>query len=246
MKDLFSAQAVDYSRYRPRYPEKLFEYLARESPKRELAWDVGTGNGQAAIALARHFRRVVATDPSEKQLASAMPQEGVEYLLAPAERAPLKNGIVDLITVAQAFHWFDQNAFFAEVKRVAAPGAFLAIWCYGLAQVSEEIDAVVDQLYRGILEPYWEKERKLVEEGYRNVNVPFSEISVPKFEMSFDWSSDDMLGYLGTWSALQTYVKKNGRDPRQDIADELRRAWGEGTRKIIWPLSLRGFRVSGS
>lgn len=244
MKDLFSAQAADYAKYRPRYPEALFDYLAREAPAQGLAWDVGTGNGQAAVALARRFRRVVASDPSEKQLANATPREHVTYVLAPAEKAPLENGSVDCVTVAQAFHWFDQGAFFAEVKRVAAPQALLAIWCYELAEVSEAVDEAVDRLYRGILGPYWEKERKLVEEGYRNVRVPFPELPTPKFEMSLDWTAGDMLGYLGTWSALQAFVKKNGRDPSAEIEEELRRAWGEGKRKVTWPLSLRAFRVA--
>jgi SAM-dependent methyltransferase len=242
-KDLFSVQASEYARYRPSYPRALFNYLEHTAPAHRVAWDVGTGNGQAALELAKRFDRVVATDPSEKQIAAAVRHPKIEYQIGPAEKSSLADRSVDLITVAQAFHWFKHEEFYREVKRVAHEDALLAIWCYAVAQVSPEVDHAIDKLYTDILGPYWEKERKLVEQGYAGVQVPFTELQVPGFSMSLEWTADDMLGYLGTWSSLQSYFKKNKKDPRQEIEAALRAAWGPGIRTVSWPLGLRVFRI---
>jgi ubiquinone/menaquinone biosynthesis C-methylase UbiE len=182
-KDLFSTQASDYARFRPTYPQALFRILQEACAEHELAWDVGTGNGQAALALAAYFRKVIATDPSQKQLAEAPAHERVEYRCASAENSGLPDACADLITVAQAFHWFRQDDFFREVKRVGKPGARLAVWCYELAIIDPAVDAVVMELYDGVLGPYWEKERRLVEEGYSKVSFPFRELTAPSVRM---------------------------------------------------------------
>lgn len=243
-KDLFSSQANDYAKYRPTYPEALYEYVASLSADRTLAWDAGTGNGQAAVELARFFDAVVATDPSEKQLKEATVSARVEYRCATAEDSGLSARSVALITVAQAFHWFDQPKFYAEVKRVAKPGAALVVWSYGNATVNSEVNAVVENLYEKILGPYWDKGRKLVEEGYRHEKFPFAELPPPSFAMQVEWSADEMLGYLGTWSALAKYKKEQGRDPRELIEEKLRGAWGNGLKKVTWPLAVRAFSIS--
>jgi SAM-dependent methyltransferase len=239
-KDLFSAQASAYAKFRPHYPEDLFRYLASIAPQRALAWDCGTGNGQAAVKLAPHFQSVVATDPSETQIQSAEKNPSVTYKVARAEQAPFQDGAVDLITVAQAFHWFDHELFFEEVKRVLKPHAVLAIWSYNLCKITPAIDQIVQKYYSGILGPYWEKERKLVEEGYRNCIFPMKEIPSPQFQMKAEWNVDHLIGYLGTWSALQAYIKKNGESPLLRIAPLLQEAWGD--RKMLpiaWELSVR-------
>ncbi len=243
-KDLFSTQATDYARFRPTYPAALYGFLAAQAPARELAWDVGTGNGQAAIELAKSFARVVATDPSEKQLSSAVPRPNVEYRVGPAEKSPLADQSADLITVAQAFHWFKQEEFFREVRRVAKPAAVLALWTYGLAAISPALDQVVFRLFEGKLGAYWEIERKLVDEGYRGVRLPFEEIAAPAFEMRAEWNLADLVGYLGTWSALQAYIRKNGENPIEEFYPELKAAWGaEARRPVNWRLGLRACRV---
>jgi ubiquinone/menaquinone biosynthesis C-methylase UbiE len=242
-KDFFSTQATDYAKYRPTYPPELFQYLASLAQEHDCAWDVGTGNGQAAVELAKFFGKVFATDPSEKQLREAAQNPGVEYKCAPAELSGLPGGVADLVTVAQAFHWFDQPKFFAEVKRAAKPGAALAVWCYELTSVSAEIDKVVMELYEGILGKYWDGGRKLVEQGYRNEKFPFPELKPPVFKMEVEWTAEQMLGYLGTWSALQKYRKEQGKDPRELIAEKLVALWGDQTRPVSWPLSLRVFAV---
>jgi SAM-dependent methyltransferase len=244
-KDLFSTQAGDYARFRPHYPSALFKQLGKLCAAHELAWDCGTGNGQAAVALAPYFKKVIGTDPSEKQLESAVPHEKVEYRRAGAEVSGIEAGSVDLITVAQAFHWFRQEEFFAECSRVAKPGCLLAVWCYELTVISPEVDRVVKVLYEDVLGSYWDPARKRVEEGYRNEVFPFPEITGPKVSMGAEWTLPDLIGYLGTWSSFQKYYKEKGFDPRVPLMPNFIKAWGNQNvpKNVSWPLSLRLFRV---
>ncbi len=244
-KDLFSTQAAEYSKYRPHYPQALFSYLAKNSRHRELAWDAGTGNGQAALALTPHFSKVIATDPSSAQLKEATLHPQVEYRVAKAEESGLPDYSVSLITVAQAFHWFEQEAFFREVRRVSEPEGLLALWCYELAVVNDGVDSAVFQLYKQILGPHWDERRKLVEEGYRKEKIPFNELEPPTFAMEADWSLNDFVGYLQTWSAVQKYQKQTGKNPLSLVSDEIKTAWGNPDEKlkVSWPLSLRVFQI---
>jgi SAM-dependent methyltransferase len=244
-RDLFSAQAADYARFRPTYPRALFQHLSEACAGHDLVWDCGTGNGQAAVALAPFFRKVIATDPSSKQLAEVVPQEKVEYRKASGEESGLVAASTDLITVAQAFHWLNQPRFFAEVARVSKPGGLLAVWCYELCSINPAIDAVVMELYRDILGPYWDAGRRLVEEGYRNEKFPFPELTAPKATMGLSWDFADLVGYLGTWSALVKYREAKGEDPRILVMTALKNAWGDAgvERTVTWPLPVRLFRV---
>lgn len=243
-KDLFSQQSSDYAKFRPTYPPELFQYLSTLNAHRACAWDCGTGNGQAAVELARYFKKVIATDPSEKQLNQAIEKSNIEYRVGTAENSGIEAGTIDLITVAQAFHWFNHEQFFQEISRVMNGKGILAIWCYGLAKVSPKIDAVVLKLYEDVLGPYWEKERKFVDEGYSKIKVPFEELVVPTFRMQKAWNLDHMIGYLQTWSAIQPYIKKNNRNPLEDFADEFVKVWGlKDVHILTWNLSLRVFRI---
>lgn len=247
-KDHFSGHASDYTRYRPGYPRALFAWLARQAPGHELAWDCATGNGQAAMGLAEFFDTVVATDASAAQIAAAQPHVRVRYEVAPAEHAPLPAHRADLITVGQALHWFDFPAFYAEVARLLKPGGVLAAWSYGLMQVSPSIDAVVWRLYEPITGAYWPPERRYVEEQYRTVPFPLDEIDTPSFAMEAQWTLEQMLGYLGTWSAVQRYRKECGDDPLRMIADELAAVWGNAdvVRRVVWPLYMRAGRFNST
>ena len=243
-KDLFSLQAADYARFRPVYPPELYAWLAAQAPARRLAVDVGTGNGQAAIALAAHFERVIGVEPSDEQRANAAPAPRVEFQRGTAEATGVDAGAADLLTVAQAFHWFKQDAFFTEVRRVVRPGGCLAFWCYGLTTISPEIDAAVHFYYEDLLGPYWEPERKLVEQGYRNVAVPFNPLVVPPFAMQLWWTFEHLLGYLGTWSSRKPFLAAHGKDALEIAFPRLREAWGAyGQRSVAWPLSVRAFRI---
>lgn len=241
-KDLFNIQAKDYAKYRPRYPSSLFEYLGTLTEDKTIAWDVGTGNGQAAVELAKIFKHVVATDPSEKQIKEAIPATNITYKVEKAESSELQN--VNLITVAQAFHWFNHAEFAKVCERVAAPGCKLAVWCYANPSINTEFDKALDYLYNGILGPYWEKERLLVEEGYASIKMPFEEMTPPKFELTVDWSLEDFLGYLKTWSALQTYLKTHDTQAIEKAFEKIRVAWGpHEKRKVSWTLGMRVWKV---
>jgi SAM-dependent methyltransferase len=246
-KDHFSRQAADYAKFRPGYPQELFNYLGGIAPSRQLAWDCGTGNGQAAIGLASVFDRVIATDASEKQISNAQPYDRVEYRVAPAQDSGIDSGTVDLIMVAQALHWFDLSRFYAEARRVLKPDGVLAASAYNLLHIGPAIDEVVNRYYYEVVGPFWPLERKLVEQ-FDDLPFPFQEIDSPKFEMTASWNLDHLVGYLRTWSSTQRFIAAKGSDPLKQIMDDLGAAWGtpEQTRNVVWPLTLRVGRKPGS
>ena len=242
-KDHFSEQSAQYANYRPRYPAELFQILADQCQRRELAWDCATGGGQAAVALGEFFESVIATDASDTQIASAIPHANVSYRVATAEVSGLDDASVDLLTVGQALHWFDHERFFTEAGRVLASGGVLAVWCYGLCHVNDACDGVVDELYTDIANEFWPPERRHIEERYAGITMPAAEIDVPRVNMYADWTADDMLGYLRTWSACRRYRKAHDRDPVTLIAGKLQDAWGTGSRPVCWPLTLKACRL---
>lgn len=239
--DHFSGHAGSYARFRPRYPTALFDHLASRAPGCGRAWDCGTGSGQAAVALAEYFEMVVASDPSARQIANAEPHARVAYLVASAERSPLAASSCDLITVAQALHWFDTPRFFAAARRILRPQGVVAVWCYELMRITPALDAVIEHYYRDVVGPYWPPERQLVEEGYRSIAFPFEEWQAPPLAMANNLDLSALLGYLDTWSAAQRYRAARGEDPLDRVRDRLREAWGDPARRrtVRWPLSLR-------
>jgi len=245
-KDHFSQQAGDYARYRPDYPEALFEFLARTARGRELVWDAGTGSGQAALGLTKYFDRILATDPSETQIQNAVRHAQIAYTVAPAEQTDIPSGSVDLITVAQALHWFNFEAFYREARRVLKPDGLLAVWCYGLNEISPAVDEVVRHLYANIVGPYWPRERKFIDEQYQTIPFPFSELPPPALHMQQMWDLSDFVGYLQTWSATQRFRQENDQDPLDIIRKALTRAWGEAyqKRRVQWPIYFRIGRMS--
>jgi|SRR5256885_1127440 SAM-dependent methyltransferase len=244
-KDHFSGHAADYARFRPNYPPQLFNYLASISPEHELAWDCATGNGQAAVGLADHFARVIATDASARQIESAEPKSSISYSVAPAEASGIDSDSVDLILVAQALHWLDMDRFFAEAKRVSRESGILAISTYTLVTVNPEIDAILSTFYHETTDPYWPPERDLVETNFRNVRFPFSELASREFEMRQEWNLVQLTGYLRTWSATKSFIGACGFDPVDSLMQELGSVWNdpERARQVTWPLKLRTFRV---
>jgi ubiquinone/menaquinone biosynthesis C-methylase UbiE len=241
-KDHFSKHAAEYAKFRPRYPKELFRWLASVAPGTEVAWDCATGNGQAAVELAEVFERVIATDASEKQVANAEPHSRVEYRVTSAEKSGLESNNVDLVTVAQALHWFDLERFYSEVRRVLKPQGVVAAWAYKLASVEPAIDAVVNRYYSGVVGKYWPAERVLVEK-FEELPFAFEQIGTPYFEMAAQWTLEHLLGYLRTWSATQRFMAAEQRDPLEEIEEEVRAAWGEESRRIVWPLTVRVGRM---
>jgi SAM-dependent methyltransferase len=243
-KDLFSAQASDYAKFRPHYPKALFEWVASLPPARDVAVDVGTGNGQAAVEIAAFFARVIGVDPSAQQIASATAAPKVEYRIGTADATGVDAATADLVTVAQAFHWFANDGFFREVRRIVRPGGRLAVWCYGLTSITPELDAAVHEYYEGMLGPLWEPERKLVETGYRTIQVPFEELQAPSLRLELRWTLAQLVGYLGTWSPRKRYRELHGHDALEAVFPKLERAWnGAAEHLVTWPISVRAFRL---
>jgi SAM-dependent methyltransferase len=240
-EDHFSADSAGYRANRPGYPDALFDHLAAMAPHRELAWDCATGSGQAASGLARHFRRVIATDASTQQITNTVSHPNIEYRVATAEHSGLDYHSVDLCTVAQSLHWFDLDLFYQEVRRVLVTGGVLAIWSYNLLTVTPEVDAVIRRLYHDLLGPWWPPQRQLVERGYADIPFPFEPLPTPRFDMHAQWQLAQLTGYLRTWSAVQRYLQEKGEDAVAVVEAELQAAWGEATlrRRVQWPLALR-------
>ena len=244
-KDYFSASAAEYAAFRPRYPDALFDFVASLPARRHTAWDCATGNGQAAVPLAKRFDRVIATDASAEQLAHAERDARVTYRMALADSSGMEAGSVDLVTVAQALHWLPHDAFFAEVRRVLAPGGALAVWCYARLTIAPDIDEVIERYYAGTLAPHWSAERALVDQGYRTIAMPIDEVVAPVVSMASDMTLDELAGYFRTWSGTRKLAEAIGRDPVAEVREQLRPLWGPETerRTVRWPLHVRAGRV---
>lgn len=238
--------ASTYAKFRPTYPTALFRWLASLTPEHQLAWDCAAGSGQASRDLAAFYDRVIATDASRAQIESAAAHPRVEYGVAAAEVSGLPAASLDLVTVAQALHWFDLDAFYAEARRVLKPGGVLAAWAYGACAVEgRKINAIAQRFYREALGPYWLPERSIAEAGYRTLPFPFQELDPPLFAMTVSWTLPQLLGYFSSWSATARYIAANGRDPTLQLGAELAPHWGgeERQRTVTWPLGLRAGRA---
>ena len=233
-RDHFSGHAADYRAFRPEYPPGIFEFLASRAPACDLAWDAATGNGQAAVALAELFNRVVATDASAEQIRNSRPDPRVEYHVS--QSCPAAG--VDLVTVCQAIHWLDLDPFYAEVRRVLKPGGLFAAVGYRGHRVNPAVNAVIDH-FEDAVHPFWPTQRQIVENRYSSIPFPFAEIAVPAFVMTVNWDNDMHLGYLRTWSAAKEFIKATGRDPVEQFATEFTAAWGDAIRTVTWELIVR-------
>jgi SAM-dependent methyltransferase len=243
-QDHFSGHAGDYARYRPKYPPELYQFISGICREHELAWDCATGNGQAAIGLANYFDQVIASDASSQQVQSAEDHESVSFVVAPAEQSGLPDNSVDVVTVAQALHWFDIGAFFREAARVLKPDGVLCIWAYEHCRADASIDPIINDIFEAV-EEYWPPEREIVESRYRDVQFPWPLLDAPEFAMTASWSVDDILGYFGTWSATRRFQATTGANPIDPFSADLRCAWGENRRLVSWPLTVRASARNG-
>lgn len=240
MKDNFSSHAKAYAQFRPHYPVELFTHLLGLVTTKNAAWDCGTGNGQVAGVLADHFREVFATDISRQQINEAVQKSNISYSVQPAEKTGFASGRFDLVTAAQAIHWFRFDAFYAEAKRTLKPGGIIAVIGYGLVQTDPAIQPIIDHFYTKIIGPYWDAERHYIDEAYQTIPFPFEEIFLPAFQMVYQWSFEQLIGYIGTWSAVKHYIKQNNEDPVLIIKDALRSAWGnQPAHSFIFPVLAR-------
>ena len=237
MKDLFSHHAPQYAQFRPVYPKELYDFIFEHVKYFERAWDAGTGNGQAAYELAKKFKTVIATDISATQLNHAIKKDNINYALG-GEVLEEPEQSVNLITIAQAIHWFDIDRFFRSVKKVGKPDATIAVWGYGLLRVNTGIDFIIDNFYKNIIGSYWDPERKMIDTHYQTIPFPFQEIKAPAFSFSFQWPLEQLEGYLNTWSAVRKYINANQTNPVDDLILQLRPDW-HTQMKVTFPLFLR-------
>lgn len=238
MKDNFSSRSEAYSRYRPKYPPGVYEFLKAQLNGYEKAWDCGTGSGQVAGEISSYFNKVEGTDISSNQIKNAVKRENIHYSVQPAEKTDFPDNYFDLIITAQAIHWFNFNEFYSEVKRCLKPDGLFAILGYGLFSSNSETNKIIAHFYDNIIGPFWDPERKYLEDNYRSIPFPFSEIETPEFDQKYDWKIGQLLGYLRTWSAVKHFEKVNHNDPVQLIEEDLRKAFGN-INEVTFPILFR-------
>lgn len=238
MKDNFSTQSSLYAKYRPAYPADLYDFIINQVQAKQSAWDCGTGSGQAAKQLATSFEKVFATDISQKQIENAIQLPNVYYSVQPAEQTGFADKSFDLVTVAQALHWFKLDAFYKEVKRVGKENSVFAAWTYSLLKVTKEIDALIEDHHYTTLTDFWDEERKFVDEEYRSIPFPFEKIKTPVFQIGYEWTIDELEGYFNTWSALQKFIAVKNYNPVNELMEKIRPFWKTEKMSIIFPIHL--------
>lgn len=245
IKDLFSGHADQYAQYRPQYPQKLYAAILDSTDRREHYWDCATGNGQVARDLGRHFKYCYATDVSANQLAQAPQVSNIKYGIGRAEHSGFPDDFFDLITVAQALHWFDTAAFAAEALRVGRTGAVLAVWGYGLLRLGEPLDTLISHFYREVVGPYWEGERRHIDGAYSEIELPLdTPTDLGNFRIERVAGPDWLRGYLATWSSVQQYRRSTGEDPVPTLMEALAKHWKDGEpRRVIFPIFGRMGRL---
>lgn len=243
MKDNFSEQSNLYKAFRPTYPAEMYNFILELVPDRKCAWDCGTGNGQVATELAKHFKQVHATDISRQQLDQAPDHPNIEYSVQKAEEPAFPDNYFNLITVAQAIHWFDLDPFYKEVNRTIKKRGVLTVMGYGLAETFPEADNIISRLFHEITGPYWDEERRYLDEKYETLPFPFREIESPEFSSYFEWDFEHLYGYLKTWSAVNHYENQTDHSPLDLIYDELKSCWKNKIRTVHFPIFTRIARV---
>jgi SAM-dependent methyltransferase len=243
--DHFSKGAEGYARFRPTYPpefvDRLVATLTGSMVDRTAAvvWESGCGSGQLTRALAGRFQRVVATDASPAQLARAPRLEGVGYHVALAEASAIRDGTIALAVAGQAAHWFDLPAYYAEIRRVTRPGAGVVLATYSAPSIEGPPGEVLRGFLR-ILEPHWPPERRFVEDGYGSLPFPFEETVQPPLQLSHEWTLEEVVGYVRSWSAVARATATVGTAVIERFDAELREAWRDRPRQTIrWTLSTR-------
>jgi SAM-dependent methyltransferase len=239
MKDNFSVQSAGYAQFRPTYPNELYDFLFSLLSGQQTAWDCATGNGQVARELANHFEQVYGTDISQNQLSHAVQKDNISYLLESSDKSSFPDNTFDLITVAQAIHWFDFDAFYAEVKRTLKPFGIFAAFGYGVMSIDKDVDALIHTLYKSVLGQYWDTERRFIDQGYHTLPFPFQELPVPDLSIKTTWNFEQLTGYLNTWSAVQHYKKANDSNPLDLLLPDLKDAWGDGRKEVTFPILMR-------
>jgi ubiquinone/menaquinone biosynthesis C-methylase UbiE len=244
--DIFSKQAAIYKSHRPTYPIALYDDILNHVKHKEVCWDCGTGNGQVAVELSKHFKTVYATDISERQIAHAEQKPNIHFSIERAEETTFDDNQFDLITVAQAVHWFDNKAFNKEVKRVAKSDAILCVWGYGLFSVGKAIDKLVNEFYNNFIGSYWNEERKHIDDQYASINFDFEEIKDNNTnEIIVNWNLTDLTGYFNSWSSVQNYKDvHDGENPVDGLMLRIGEQWKDhSTKEVRFPIFKRMWKI---
>lgn len=237
---LFGERAGAYAEFRPDYPTELFDWLTANCAEHQRALDIACGSGQASVPLGARFAEVLSCDTSLPLLSAGHFPPWAQRIVCDARQLPLTDDCLDLIVVAQALHWFAGSDFFSEVSRTLRPGGLFCAWCYGLAQISPRIDELTTYLHSSLVAAYWPSGRASVDLGYSDIVLPLPPLPAPPQQIRLSWSLNQLLGYLGTWSAVRTCEKLTGCNPLESLRAELTSAWGdaEQPRDICWKLHV--------
>jgi ubiquinone/menaquinone biosynthesis C-methylase UbiE len=239
-KDYFSGHSKIYAAFRPVYPEELYQFIYKHLNHKNTAWDCATGNGQVAEYLSTDFKTIYATDVSQQQIDEAVQRRNIHYSVVRAEKTNFENAQFDLITVGQALHWFNREAFYKEAKRLLKPDGLIAAWGYANLNISQEIDERFDNFYNNTVGVYWDEARRLVEQKYKTISFPFKEIPAPEFQIKVEWNLERFAGYITSWSATQNFIKANGYNPVEKFIASLHDVWKENdTKSITFPVFLK-------
>ena len=242
--DLFSGHAKLYSEVRPGYPTEIYDFIAANVNHTEIAWDCGSGNGQAATKLAEIFSQVFATDSSAKQIEHAILHNNVSYSVQPSENTNFPDSIFDCVTVAQAIHWYDLKKFYNELHRTLKPGGLLCVWGYTWFNISDDIDDIVEKTLISSLKEYWAPQTKLLQDGYKDLILPYEQITVPSFKIVVHWDLTQIISYLHSWSPMKSYGEKHGDKGMDLLFEGMIEAWGPKIkkRKISMPIYMKASR----
>lgn len=242
-RNFFQDGGERYANYRPKYPPELAESLSSLTKEQTLALDLGCGNGQFTSLLAPYFDQVIGTDSSQSQLEFAQQGDKITYRQEPAEQISLPDNSVDLITVAQAAHWFDLDVFYAEVQRVAKQDAIIALISYGVPYIADHTNAVFQKGYWQDTHEYWPAERTHVETGYSDLYFPFESIAQPNLSYQKKMGIEHFINYITTWSAYARAKDRGDMQRFEIFFDALREVWMNDIKEVVWPISLRIGRI---
>jgi ubiquinone/menaquinone biosynthesis C-methylase UbiE len=256
----------DYAKFRPSYPKELIHQIFESVNKNGTLKivDIGCGSGQATMQLAQYCAEaklqpqnvsILGLDPSANQIQNANDllseseyKQFIQYGVSAAESTNIESNSVDIITVAQALHWFDLDVFFKEVDRILKPNGILAVITYDLNKF--DIQNAQDELlvlYNDQLgTKYWSPKRKMVDEQYSKVNFPYTNtLKKHVFPYKKNMTVNEYIQYLGTWSAIQKYRTENPDEPidilekfKQRLIPALNVTSGEDLVDINWPMYL--------
>ncbi|HEY6356701.1 MAG TPA: hypothetical protein VIX35_00570, partial [Vicinamibacterales bacterium] len=133
--------------------------------------------------------------------------------------------------------------FYAEVRRVLAPGGAIAVWSYGDPTIGDDpgLDAALEHFNHETVGSYWPPGRADVGEGYLRYEFPFEEVPAPRLTMAREWTPAEFASYLRSWSSVVRSRSDRGVDPVVEFERVLGRTWGdpELRHSVRWPLTVR-------